>query len=78
MKKLTVNERIRVEEETRKWIFDNTRKITMSDISDRVFYEIRHSEYFWGVTEWRTLELNAMKAYIISCETEMVIPRSGC
>ena len=77
MKKLTVNERTRVDEEIRKWIFDNTRKITMRDIKDRVFNETMHSDYYWPVLEWRTAESNALSAYLISCETEMIIPRTG-
>ena len=75
--KVTNNERIRVDEEIRKWIFDNTRKITMRDIKDRVFNETNHSDYYWSVSDWRTAESNAISAYLISCETECIVPRSG-
>ena len=78
MKKLTVNEFVRIDELIRQWIFDNTRKLTMWDVKDRVFRETINSEYYWPVSDWKQAEINALSAYLISCETEMIIPRSGC
>ena len=76
--KVTNNERVRVDEMIRQWIFDNTRKLTMMEIKDRIFQETVNSEYYWPLLDWRDAEIHALSAYLISCETERIIPRSGC